>query len=411
MLTATVTQARTLEGQLEASFGRHPAAAIPLNQPGPAASSAPGCWPSSATTRPATPTPRRPRTTPARHRSPRPRAPATPCSPGLPATSGCATRCTCRPCGADQLTGRPRLLRRTPGPRGRPQPGPPSGEQSARRHPARLRLLTTRPSLRRNHGLAPLPTPRRSCRLTLPAVVCLLGRWSAPTWAARVSKPAPWARWTGLLARRYRCATVRDWCRPRRVDRCSRRRTAPDPTQTVAAIIGRRRQHWPCSKGDHATATCMRFREPHDGRPAGDLSTVRHAWPARRHCRSCSAVPPTCRCCLLMAPVRSVLCPSARTMTLAGSGDCAPGASECPAQPPVPQITVGSRTPGVSRQLPLSPGESASRGPEPCLPPPPPGCRPTGAVERFLPPPLRAAPEVGGRQWSCHVCCWRCRPS
>jgi transposase len=34
MLTATVTQARTLEGQLEASFGRHPAAEILLSQPG-----------------------------------------------------------------------------------------------------------------------------------------------------------------------------------------------------------------------------------------------------------------------------------------------------------------------------------------------------------------------------------------
>ena len=50
LLAGSVTQIRSLEGQLETSFGRHPDAEIVLStNPGSAPSWAPGCLPSSAT--------------------------------------------------------------------------------------------------------------------------------------------------------------------------------------------------------------------------------------------------------------------------------------------------------------------------------------------------------------------------
>jgi Transposase len=61
--------------------------------PGSAPFSAPGFWPSSVTTRTASPTPRAARTTPAPPRSPAPPAPAGSCSPATPATVGLPMHC------------------------------------------------------------------------------------------------------------------------------------------------------------------------------------------------------------------------------------------------------------------------------------------------------------------------------
>ncbi len=64
-------QVKSLQGQVEAHFGRHPAAEIVLSaNPASDRSSAPGCSQSSATTPTATPAPRPARTTPAPARSP-----------------------------------------------------------------------------------------------------------------------------------------------------------------------------------------------------------------------------------------------------------------------------------------------------------------------------------------------------
>ena len=101
-------------------------------------SSAPGCWPSSATTPTATPTPRPGRTTPACRRSPGPPARNGSCSPATPATVDSATRCSTGPLRAPGLTRRPRLLRPAPRPRRHPLPSPPRPREPARRHPPRL---------------------------------------------------------------------------------------------------------------------------------------------------------------------------------------------------------------------------------------------------------------------------------
>ena len=75
VLTTMVAQTEVLAEQVEAGFGQHPDAEIYRSQPGLGTSSAPGCWPSSATTHTATPTPGPARTTPACPRSPAPPAP------------------------------------------------------------------------------------------------------------------------------------------------------------------------------------------------------------------------------------------------------------------------------------------------------------------------------------------------
>ena len=101
-LTAVIgvlnTQIRALQGQVEAHFGRHPAAKIYRSQPGLGArSSAPGCSASSATPPTATATRGPGRTTPGPARSPAPRARRRPSWPVTPATPAWATRCTNRP--------------------------------------------------------------------------------------------------------------------------------------------------------------------------------------------------------------------------------------------------------------------------------------------------------------------------
>jgi hypothetical protein len=64
VITELARQSAVLEAEVGASFGRHPDAEIYLSQPGLVRSWAPGCSPSSATTRTATPTPEPARTTP-----------------------------------------------------------------------------------------------------------------------------------------------------------------------------------------------------------------------------------------------------------------------------------------------------------------------------------------------------------
>ena len=76
VITELVAQTEGLQAEVEAGFGRHPDAEIYLSQPGSGRSSAPGCSPSSETTRTATPTPEPARTTPAWPRSLAPRAPS-----------------------------------------------------------------------------------------------------------------------------------------------------------------------------------------------------------------------------------------------------------------------------------------------------------------------------------------------
>ena len=133
--------------------------------PASVSSSAPGCWPSSATTRTATPTPKRGRTTPACHRSPKPPAPNGSCWPASPATAASATRCSCRPSRAlEQLPRRPRLLRPAARPRSHPLPSPPHPREPARRHPPRL--PTNPHPLRRAPRLAHRTRQTQPCSLT-----------------------------------------------------------------------------------------------------------------------------------------------------------------------------------------------------------------------------------------------------
>jgi transposase len=70
LLVTLNAQVSTLQGQVEAYFGRHPDAELILSQPGLGAARVPGCSPSSATTTPATPRPRPARTMPRPARSP-----------------------------------------------------------------------------------------------------------------------------------------------------------------------------------------------------------------------------------------------------------------------------------------------------------------------------------------------------
>ena len=97
VITAFTAQISTLQGQVEAHFGRHPDVEIYRSQPGLARSSAPGCSASSATTRTATRASAPAGTTPAAPRSPAPRARRPSCSPGSCATSASPTPCTSRP--------------------------------------------------------------------------------------------------------------------------------------------------------------------------------------------------------------------------------------------------------------------------------------------------------------------------
>ena len=110
----STSRSATLQGQVEAHFGRHPDAEIYLSQPGLGSrSSAPGCSPSSATTPAATPTPRPARTTPAPARSPaqsgKQKIVARPVRPQRPArrrphVSGLRPRCAPHPAPAPTTT-------------------------------------------------------------------------------------------------------------------------------------------------------------------------------------------------------------------------------------------------------------------------------------------------------------------
>ena len=91
VLSAMVAQVGVLETEVNRCFGQHPDAEITPASPASVSSSAPGCSPSSATTRTASPTPRPAATTPAPARSPRPPEPDGSCWPGTPATGAWPT--------------------------------------------------------------------------------------------------------------------------------------------------------------------------------------------------------------------------------------------------------------------------------------------------------------------------------
>ena len=139
ILTILNEQIKTLQGQVEAHFGRHPDAEIILSQPGLGPSSAPGCSPSSATTTTATPTPRPARTTPAPARSPARPARRRSSLARFVHNDRLIDALMAQAFSAlHGLTRRPRLLRPAPRPRRRPQRRAAPTRQPARRHPARL---------------------------------------------------------------------------------------------------------------------------------------------------------------------------------------------------------------------------------------------------------------------------------
>jgi hypothetical protein len=88
-------QVAALEEQIASQFGAHPDAAILRSQPGLGWCWAPGCWPSSATTRTGMPPPGAARRSPAPRRSPGPRGCAPRWSPGRPVISGWWTPAIC----------------------------------------------------------------------------------------------------------------------------------------------------------------------------------------------------------------------------------------------------------------------------------------------------------------------------
>jgi transposase len=175
MLATTVTQTRTLEGQLEASVGQHSAAGILLSQPGLGGILGARVLAEFGDD----PTPLRQPQGPRELR--RNRAdhqglghPPRRARPGGHQQAAARRVAPAGLRGTDELPGRPRLLRRASRPRRRPQPGPASGQQSTGRHPARL--PTTRPPLRRTHRLAPLPAPLPNSGLIFRTVGCLVPR-------------------------------------------------------------------------------------------------------------------------------------------------------------------------------------------------------------------------------------------
>jgi hypothetical protein len=98
VIAAMVTQNEVLRAEVEAGFGQHPDAEIYLSQPGLGpVLGAPGCSPSSETTRPATPTRKHARTTRGWLRSPAPPARDASCWPASPATAASPTLSTARP--------------------------------------------------------------------------------------------------------------------------------------------------------------------------------------------------------------------------------------------------------------------------------------------------------------------------
>ena len=124
-------------------------------------SSAPGCWASSVMTGLVSPVPSLARTTPARRRSPRPRATATWCS--LVSRATAALR-RARPVGlllAHKITGRSALLRRAASPWQDPSPSSAPARQPMGRDPPHL--SSARGALRRTNRLA---TPEVGRRLT-----------------------------------------------------------------------------------------------------------------------------------------------------------------------------------------------------------------------------------------------------
>src|SRR4051794_27781795 len=127
MLATPVAQTRTLEGQLEASPGQHPAAEILLSQAGlggilgvrvPAEFGA-------DQTRYANPKARKNYAGTA----PITKAPAPALAPGGHRQAAARRAAPASLRRTDQLAGRPRLIRRASRPRLRPQPGPASGQQ------------------------------------------------------------------------------------------------------------------------------------------------------------------------------------------------------------------------------------------------------------------------------------------
>ena len=97
ILTALQAQITTMQGQVEAHFGRHRMLRSTCFSPGWAAFSAPGCSANSAMTRTATPARAPVKTTPVPARSLANPARKRPCTPGMCTTTGSSTRSAPRP--------------------------------------------------------------------------------------------------------------------------------------------------------------------------------------------------------------------------------------------------------------------------------------------------------------------------
>jgi transposase len=97
VLRETAAQVEALEAEVSRCLASTRTLRSSPASPGSVSCSAPGCSPSSATTRTASPTPKPAATTPAPARSPKPPAPAGSSWPATPATAASPTRCTSKP--------------------------------------------------------------------------------------------------------------------------------------------------------------------------------------------------------------------------------------------------------------------------------------------------------------------------
>jgi transposase len=96
VLTTMAAQTEVLAGQVDQGFGQHPDAEIYRSQPGLGVILSARVLAEFGDDPGATSTPRRGRTTPACHRSPKPPAPNGSSWHGSPATAASATHCCCR---------------------------------------------------------------------------------------------------------------------------------------------------------------------------------------------------------------------------------------------------------------------------------------------------------------------------
>jgi transposase len=97
VLTTLNTEIATMQGEVAAHFGQHPAAEIYLSDPDSAWFLVPGCWPSSATALTDLPTRKPGRTTPAPARSPANPASTSSCWPATSTTTDCSTPSAVKP--------------------------------------------------------------------------------------------------------------------------------------------------------------------------------------------------------------------------------------------------------------------------------------------------------------------------